>query len=167
MTHDILELIWNLHRCSSTLQCQKAVSAHFTSKQILALQRTIDLYLKMLYVFAGSSMEKSMSVGQSGELFEEWLELKNGCLCCSVKYVIMNFMCLHHACVDDFVASTATACKYSIPLQLLIWNTGDFVHKHLLLVAFQWFPKNVGHFYIFNPWCDRPGARSSPRTHKS
>lgn len=30
-------------------------------------------------------MEKSMSVQQEGELFEEWLELRNGCLCCSVK----------------------------------------------------------------------------------
>lgn len=29
-----------------------------------------------------------MSVGQEGELFEEWLELRNGCLCCSVKYEI-------------------------------------------------------------------------------
>ncbi|CAD5112271.1 DgyrCDS1500 [Dimorphilus gyrociliatus] len=35
----------------------------------------------------GSAIEKSMSVGQSGELFEEWLELRNGCLCCSVKDV--------------------------------------------------------------------------------
>ncbi|XP_072023882.1 zinc-regulated GTPase metalloprotein activator 1-like [Amphiura filiformis] len=26
-----------------------------------------------------------MSIGQSGELYEEWLELRNGCLCCSVK----------------------------------------------------------------------------------
>ena len=34
---------------------------------------------------AGSAVEKSMSIGQSGELFEEWLELRNGCLCCSVK----------------------------------------------------------------------------------
>jgi len=33
----------------------------------------------------GDSIEKSMSVGQGGELFEEWLELRNGCLCCSVK----------------------------------------------------------------------------------
>lgn len=30
-------------------------------------------------------MEKSLAVGQSGEMFEEWLELRNGCLCCSVK----------------------------------------------------------------------------------
>lgn len=34
---------------------------------------------------AGDSIEKSMSVGQEGSLFEEWLELRNGCLCCSVK----------------------------------------------------------------------------------
>ncbi|XP_062617630.1 zinc-regulated GTPase metalloprotein activator 1-like isoform X2 [Saccostrea cucullata] len=33
----------------------------------------------------GDSIEKSMSVGQEGELYEEWLELRNGCLCCSVK----------------------------------------------------------------------------------
>ncbi|CAG5118549.1 unnamed protein product [Candidula unifasciata] len=33
----------------------------------------------------GDSVEKSMSVGEKGELFEEWLELRNGCLCCSVK----------------------------------------------------------------------------------
>nr|CAD7430925.1 unnamed protein product [Timema monikensis] len=33
----------------------------------------------------GSALEKSVSVGQDGELFEEWLELRNGCLCCSVK----------------------------------------------------------------------------------
>ena len=33
----------------------------------------------------GSAVEKSLSIGQSGELYEEWLELRNGCLCCSVK----------------------------------------------------------------------------------
>lgn len=33
----------------------------------------------------GNSMEKSMSVGEAGQLYEEWLELRNGCLCCSVK----------------------------------------------------------------------------------
>jgi len=32
-----------------------------------------------------SADEKSMSVGDGGELYSEWLELKNGCLCCSVK----------------------------------------------------------------------------------
>ncbi|KPP63362.1 COBW domain-containing protein 1-like [Scleropages formosus] len=35
----------------------------------------------------GSALEKSLSVSQAGELYEEWLELRNGCLCCSVKYV--------------------------------------------------------------------------------
>lgn len=33
----------------------------------------------------GGAMEKSMRIGQDGDLFEEWLELRNGCLCCSVK----------------------------------------------------------------------------------
>ena len=35
--------------------------------------------------FSGDSIEKSMSVGKDGEKYEEWLELRNGCLCCSVK----------------------------------------------------------------------------------
>jgi len=33
----------------------------------------------------GSSLEKSLSIGKDGDLYEEWLELRNGCLCCSVK----------------------------------------------------------------------------------
>ncbi|ORX60347.1 cobW-domain-containing protein, partial [Hesseltinella vesiculosa] len=32
-----------------------------------------------------SDIEKSLSVNQDGNLFEEWLELRNGCLCCTVK----------------------------------------------------------------------------------
>lgn len=32
-----------------------------------------------------ADIEKSLSVSSKGELYEEWLELKNGCLCCSVK----------------------------------------------------------------------------------
>uniref|UniRef100_A0A2I3GX29 Zn regulated GTPase metalloprotein activator 1A n=1 Tax=Nomascus leucogenys TaxID=61853 RepID=A0A2I3GX29_NOMLE len=33
----------------------------------------------------GSALEKSLAVSHGGELYEEWLELRNGCLCCSVK----------------------------------------------------------------------------------
>lgn len=33
----------------------------------------------------GSALERSIAIGQEGKLFEEWLELNNGCLCCSVK----------------------------------------------------------------------------------
>ena len=33
----------------------------------------------------GSAVEKSLTIGQAGELYEEWLELRNGCLCCSMK----------------------------------------------------------------------------------
>ncbi|CAG8698768.1 8595_t:CDS:2 [Dentiscutata erythropus] len=30
-------------------------------------------------------IEKALSINQDGDSFEEWLELQNGCLCCSVK----------------------------------------------------------------------------------
>ncbi|XP_072447082.1 zinc-regulated GTPase metalloprotein activator 1 isoform X2 [Chiloscyllium punctatum] len=33
----------------------------------------------------GSALEKSLAISHAGELYEEWLELRNGCLCCSVK----------------------------------------------------------------------------------
>lgn len=33
----------------------------------------------------GSALEQNINVGQDGDLYEEWLELRNGCLCCSVK----------------------------------------------------------------------------------
>ncbi|KAI7103015.1 hypothetical protein KC319_g19664, partial [Hortaea werneckii] len=32
-----------------------------------------------------SSIEKSLTVSQENESVEEWLELSNGCICCSVK----------------------------------------------------------------------------------
>ncbi|CAM0141290.1 hypothetical protein VKS41_004007 [Umbelopsis sp. WA50703] len=32
-----------------------------------------------------SDIEKAMSINEDGALYEEWLELRNGCLCCSVK----------------------------------------------------------------------------------
>ncbi|KAJ1332923.1 hypothetical protein BSLG_008550 [Batrachochytrium salamandrivorans] len=32
-----------------------------------------------------AGIDKSMSVGADGKIMEEWLELANGCLCCSVK----------------------------------------------------------------------------------
>ncbi|XP_063662643.1 putative COBW domain-containing protein 7 isoform X5 [Pan troglodytes] len=35
--------------------------------------------------YLGSALEKSLAVSQGGELYEEWLELRNGCLCCSVR----------------------------------------------------------------------------------
>lgn len=34
-----------------------------------------------------SDIEKSLSVNKEGTLYEEWLELNNGCLCCSTKDV--------------------------------------------------------------------------------
>lgn len=35
-------------------------------------------------------IEKSLTVNKGGERVEEWLEVGNGCICCSVKY---NSLC--------------------------------------------------------------------------
>ena len=35
---------------------------------------------------AAADIEKSLVSAQGGQLYEEWLDLKNGCLCCTVKY---------------------------------------------------------------------------------
>ena len=43
------------------------------------------MFLFILPRDIGSAIEKSLNIGADGELFEEWLELRNGCLCCSVK----------------------------------------------------------------------------------
>ncbi|OLL26268.1 COBW domain-containing protein 1 [Neolecta irregularis DAH-3] len=46
-----------------------------------------DLKIAVILNEFGDSVdiEKTLSVSSNGELTEEWLELRNGCLCCSVK----------------------------------------------------------------------------------
>ena len=57
----------------------------------------------------GESVEKSLSVGQEGELYEEWLELNNGCLCCSVK--CGGTLCSRmHACTLDVLGCVPLLC---------------------------------------------------------
>lgn len=33
-----------------------------------------------------ADIEKSLTVAQEGEQVEEWLEVANGCICCTVRY---------------------------------------------------------------------------------
>uniref|UniRef100_A0A672RM27 COBW domain containing n=1 Tax=Sinocyclocheilus grahami TaxID=75366 RepID=A0A672RM27_SINGR len=54
--------------------CYSMLKIHFDQKSCAVLSCP-----------AGSALEKSLAVSQAGELYEEWLELRNGCLCCSVK----------------------------------------------------------------------------------
>jgi G3E family GTPase len=71
----------------------------------------------------GESLEKSMSVGQEGELFEEWLELKNGCLCCSVKdngvMAIENLM--KKKGKFDYVLLETTGLADPAPIASIFW----------------------------------------------
>jgi G3E family GTPase len=36
-------------------------------------------------IATAADIEKSLTVSKDGEQVEEWLELANGCICCSVK----------------------------------------------------------------------------------
>ncbi|EDQ89054.1 uncharacterized protein MONBRDRAFT_32504 [Monosiga brevicollis MX1] len=71
----------------------------------------------------GSAVEKSMSVGTEGELFEEWLELRNGCLCCSVKDVgvkaIENLM--EKRGRFDYVVLETTGLADPGPIASMFW----------------------------------------------
>eukprot|EP00730_Choanoeca_flexa_P014140 TRINITY_DN6072_c0_g1_i1.p1 TRINITY_DN6072_c0_g1~~TRINITY_DN6072_c0_g1_i1.p1 ORF type:complete len:382 (+),score=84.27 TRINITY_DN6072_c0_g1_i1:43-1188(+) len=71
----------------------------------------------------GSAVEKSMSVGTQGELYEEWLELRNGCLCCSVKDVgvkaIENMM--EKKGLFDYVVLETTGLADPGPIASTFW----------------------------------------------
>lgn len=71
----------------------------------------------------GSAVEKSMSVGQDGAMYEEWLELRNGCLCCSVKDVgvkaIENMM--KKKGLFDYVVLETTGLADPGPIASMFW----------------------------------------------
>eukprot|EP00037_Helgoeca_nana_P002273 m.32852 g.32852 ORF g.32852 m.32852 type:complete len:422 (+) comp12474_c0_seq2:51-1316(+) len=71
----------------------------------------------------GSAMEKSMSIGQDGALFEEWLELRNGCLCCSVKdngvKAIENLM--EKSGSFDYILLETTGLADPVPIAGMFW----------------------------------------------
>jgi len=78
------------------VKCDKKVPVTIITGQLGAGKTTLLTYIlkvqhgKRIAVIlnefgAGSADEKSLAVGENGETFSEWLELRNGCLCCSVK----------------------------------------------------------------------------------
>ncbi|XP_003391242.2 PREDICTED: COBW domain-containing protein 1-like [Amphimedon queenslandica] len=71
----------------------------------------------------GSAVEKSMAVGQSGELYEEWLELRNGCLCCSVRdagvKAIENLM--EYKGKFDYILLETTGLADPGPIASIFW----------------------------------------------
>lgn len=47
-----------------------------------------EIVVTFLSRTAALDIEKSLTVNKGGEQVEEWLEVGNGCICCSVKYVL-------------------------------------------------------------------------------
>ncbi|XP_052256040.1 zinc-regulated GTPase metalloprotein activator 1B-like isoform X2 [Dreissena polymorpha] len=75
----------------------------------------------------GDSIEKSMSVGSDGERYEEWLELRNGCLCCSVKdngvQAIENLMTKKGK--FDYILLETTGLADPGPIASIFWLDED------------------------------------------
>lgn len=44
----------------------------------------------IIIVITALDIEKSLTVNKGDEQVEEWLEVGNGCICCSVKYVCVD-----------------------------------------------------------------------------
>ncbi|XP_060834062.1 zinc-regulated GTPase metalloprotein activator 1B-like [Rhopalosiphum padi] len=81
----------------------------------------------------GDTMEKSIAVGEQGNLCEEWLELQNGCLCCSVKdngvKAIENLMSKRGK--FDYILLETTGLADPGPIAKLFWvdsELGSDVH---------------------------------------
>ncbi|CAB4385117.1 COBW domain-containing protein 2 [Rhizophagus irregularis] len=74
-----------------------------------------------------SGIEKSLSISQDGDLFEEWLELKNGCLCCSVKdngvKAIENLM--QKKGKFDYILLETTGLADPGPIASMFWLDDD------------------------------------------
>ncbi|XP_050524939.1 COBW domain-containing protein 1-like isoform X2 [Daktulosphaira vitifoliae] len=71
----------------------------------------------------GDTMEKSIAIGEKGNLCEEWLELQNGCLCCSVKdngiKAIENLMLKRGK--FDYILLETTGIADPGPIAKLFW----------------------------------------------
>ncbi|XP_059475895.1 zinc-regulated GTPase metalloprotein activator 1-like [Neocloeon triangulifer] len=94
---------------------------------ILTEQHTKKIAVVLNEFGEGSALEKSLTVGQNGELFEEWLELRNGCLCCSVKdngvKAIENLM--QKRGKFDYILLETTGLADPGPIASIFWLDSD------------------------------------------
>jgi G3E family GTPase len=72
---------------------------------------------------SGSADEKSLAVTEEGETYSEWLELRNGCLCCSVKdngvAAIENLMLKRGR--FDYILLETTGLADPAPVAAMFW----------------------------------------------
>jgi len=55
-------------------------------KNLATVSRSSYMTLGNLLSVLASDIEKALTINQDGEQVQEWLEVGNGCICCSVKY---------------------------------------------------------------------------------
>jgi len=75
----------------------------------------------------GTAMEKSLAIGENGKMYDEWLELRNGCLCCSVKdngvKAIENLMAKKGK--FDYILLETTGLADPGPIISMFWLDGE------------------------------------------
>ncbi|GAB6029038.1 COBW domain-containing protein 1 [Chamberlinius hualienensis] len=90
---------------------------------ILTEQHTKKIAVILNEFGEGSALEKSLAISQEGNLYEEWLELRNGCLCCSVKdngvKAIENLMKLKGK--FDYILLETTGLADPVPIISMFW----------------------------------------------
>lgn len=77
----------------------------------------MDLILRM-EGFKAADIERSLTVNKDGQEVQEWLELANGCICCSVKSVSTHDITLLtlKKCVSDGKVGRVIEIRESTPL---------------------------------------------------
>ncbi|RUP49066.1 CobW/HypB/UreG, nucleotide-binding domain-containing protein [Jimgerdemannia flammicorona] len=98
-----------------------------------------------------SDIEKALSVSDQGTLYEEWLELKNGCLCCSVKdngvKAIENLMLKRGR--FDYILLETTGLADPGPIASIFWMDDElgseiYLDGIVTLVDAKYVEKHIG-----------------------
>lgn len=84
-------------------------------------------------------MERSLVRGTGDTVFEEWLELKNGCLCCSVKFGVIISHSLMMIGFMDFLRGSGVQA-----VEQLMTKKGKFDYVLLETTGLA----NPGHYFV-------------------
>src|ERR1700760_1821409 len=73
-----------------------------------------------------ADIEKSLTVSKDGQQVEEWLELANGCICCSVKYGIVQLLFSISYCPTLLLANSGCRDSGVNAIESLMERRGAF-----------------------------------------
>ncbi|ESN95943.1 hypothetical protein HELRODRAFT_193445 [Helobdella robusta] len=105
---------------------------------ILTEQHNVKIAVILNEFGAGSALEKSLAIGENGKLYEEWLELRNGCMCCSVRDNAVKAIELLMGKKGnfDYILLETTGLADPGPIANMFWvNLDDILNLNTLMLA--------------------------------